>query len=428
MDFTWPYGTSEQSFNLPDRQLLEVVEGARPVPLPDLREALRQAVMQPVASPPLNEVVRPGQRVLILAPDHHRLWLQARVWMPLVVDELNGCGIPDSDLEILVATGTHEQLGPKELRDIFGEELPGRLRISVHDSRDPAQLTHIGESEAGTPIWVNRRALDAERLIFTGGVVSHAFAGFSGGRKAVVPGISGMETIQANHRRALSPEPGGGVHPMAVPGLLDGNPVSEDMEDIASRLHPCFMVNFSVNETGEFLGVFAGHWKEAHRRGCEFVDSAFRVPVLKRGDIVLASRGGHPLDLTFYQAFQSNANAQAALRPGGVLIMVGQCSEGLGSSGFREWFDLGSVEAIEDRLRAAFTVPGFVVYRAAVLARKVGRLILVSGLDPEMVRRIGVVPHLTIESALEEAWSVIPGGKVLCMPHASQTIPDIAGE
>ncbi len=274
---------------------------------------------------------------------------------------------------------------------------------------------------------MNRRALAADRLIFTGGVVSHAFAGFSGGRKAVVPGISGMQTVLANHRLALSPERGGGVHPLAAPGVLDGNPVSEDMEDIAARLDPCFIVNFAVGESGEFLGVFAGHWREAHRRGCEFVDSSFRVPVRERGDIVLASRGGHPMDLTFYQAFQSNANAQAALRKDGALIMVGQCSEGLGSYDFRQWFDLGSVEAIEERLRAAFTVPGFVVYRAAVLARKVARLILVSDLDPDLVRRIGVAPHRTIEAALEEAWSVIPDGKVLCMPHASQTIPDIAG-
>jgi nickel-dependent lactate racemase len=214
---------------------------------------------------------------------------------------------------------------------------------------------------------------------------------------------------------------------MAVPGVLDGNPVSEDMEDIASRLDPCFLINFAVGESGGFLGVFAGHWREAHRRGCEFVEGSFRVPVRERADIVLASRGGHPMDLSFYQAFQSNANALAALEEGGVLIMVGQCSEGLGSYDFQQWFELGSVEAIEEQLRASFTVPGFVVYRAAVLARKVARLILVSDLDPELVRRIGVVPHATIRSALEEAWSVLPEGKVLCMPHASQTIPDIAG-
>ncbi len=427
MELRWPYGRGEQRFEIPDGQLLEVVEGIRLRPLPDLREALGAAVRGPIASPPLSEVVRAGQRVLIVSPDYHRLWVRAGAWMPMLADELNRCGVPDSDIEILVATGTHQRPGPAELREILGGDLPERLRVHVHDARDPDRLAYLGESRAGTPILLNRLALAADRLILTGGIVSHAFAGFSGGRKAVVPGISGMETIMANHRRALSPEGGGGVHPRAAPGLLEGNPVSEDMEDIACRLDPCFIVNFAVSEAGEFLGVFAGHWREAHRRGCAFVEDAFRVPVRERGDVVLASRGGHPMDLTFYQAFQSNANAQAALREGGVLIMVGQCSEGLGSRDLRKWFELGSLEAIEEELRASFTVPGFVVYRAAALARRVARLILVSDLDPELVRRIGVVPHPTIRSALDEAWSVIPGGRVLCMPHASQTIPDIAG-
>ncbi len=424
MKFIWPYGESEQPFEIPDHLWMGAVEGERLAPLPDLKEALAQAVSRPVASPPLGEVIRPGQKVVVVTPDSHRLWVKAHVWMPMLVAELNRAGVRDSDIELLVATGTHQQLGYRGLREIFGECLPERLRISVHDARDPGQLVRLGHSAAGTPILVNRKALQADRLIFTGGIVSHAFAGFSGGRKAVVPGISGMDTILANHRLALSPERGGGVHPGAVPGRLDGNPVSEDMEDIASRLDPSFIVNFVVSETGDFLGVFAGHWKEAHRRGCEFVSTSFRVPVRQRADIVLASRGGHPMDLTFYQAFQSNANARAALTENGVMIMVGLCSNGLGSYEFGRWFDLGSVEAIEDVLRDDFTVPGFVVYRAAVLARQVRRLILVSGLDPELVRRIGVSPHATITSALEEAWSLIPGGGVLCMPHASQTIPD----
>lgn len=425
MDFIWPYGESEQRFEILDRLLLGSVEGERIAPLPDLRESLHEAVSSPVASRPLNEVVHPGERVLVLAPDSHRLWVKARVWMPMVVAELNRAGVRDADIELLVATGTHQRVGYRGKMDIFGDRLPGRLRVSVHDARDPGQLAYIGRSVAGTPMWVNRRALAADKIIFTGGIVSHAFAGFSGGRKMVVPGISGMPTILANHRRALSPKRGGGVHPGAVPGLLDGNPVSEDMEDVASRLNPSFIINFVVSESGDFLGVFAGHWKEAHRRGCAFVEDAFRMPVAQKADIVLASRGGYPMDLTFYQAFQSNANAQAALKKDGVLIMVGQCSGGLGSDEFARWFDLGSLEAIEETLREDFTVPGFVVYRAAVLARKMRRLILVSDLDPALVSRIGVVPHATIQSALKEAWSLIPAGRVLCMPHASQTIPDI---
>lgn len=423
MRFRWPFGRTEQSFEVPERLLVGSVEGERVPPLPDLQRALRTALKEPVGSPPLFHLFRPGDRVLVVVPDFHRMWVRTPVWLPLLLNELNRSGVNDRDLELLVATGTHPRPSWEELREMLGEKLMSRVRVSVHDARDPAGLVRLGESAAGTPIYLNRLALGGRKVILTGGVVPHAFAGFGGGRKAVVPGIAGMRTILANHRLALHPRRGGGIHPRAAPGVLEGNPVSEDMEDIAARLSPSFIVNFALSEEGEFLRVFAGQWREAHRAGCRFVEEAFRVPVRERGDIVVASRGGHPMDLTFYQAFQSYANAQAALKPGGVLIMVGECSEGVGGYDFEKWFDLGSAEAIEEELRREFTVPGFVVYRAALLARRVRRLILVSGLPPETVRRIGITPHSNIADALREAWSLIPEGKVILMPHASQTIP-----
>ncbi len=298
-----------------------------------------------------------------------------------------------------------------------------RIKVVIHDPHDHSQLVYLGKSRAGTPIWLNRQILFADKIILTGGIVSHAFAGYGGGRKAVIPGISGMKTILANHRLALSKYPGGGIDEKAQPGVVSGNPVSEDMIDIASRISPDFLVNFVVSESGEFIKVFAGHWIKAHLKGCDYVSRIFRVPLEQKADIVVASRGGYPMDLTFYQAFQSNANAQAALKEGGILIMVGRCSEGLGPYEFHHWFDLGSPESIEERLRENFTVPGFVVYRAALLAKKVRCLMLVSGLDADLVKRIGIVPHSTIQNALEEAQSLLPQGKILLMPHASQTIP-----
>ncbi len=425
MRFAWPFGGTEQSFEVPDRLLLETVTGERVPPLSDLGGALRGALEKPVASPHFRQLFRPGDKVLAVVPDYHRMWVRTSAWLPLLLNELNRAGVSDRDIELLVATGTHPRPSWKELLEMLGERVMGRVRVSVHDARDPAGLARMGESAAGTPIHINRLALSGRRVILTGGVVPHAFAGFGGGRKAVVPGIAGMRTILANHRLALHPQKGGGIHPLAAPGVLDGNPVSEDMEDIASRINPSFIVNFALSEEGDFLGVFAGHWKEAHRAGCRFVEEAFRVPVRGKADIVVASRGGHPMDLTFYQAFQSHANAQAVLKPGGVLIMVGECSEGVGGYDFERWFDLGGPEAIEEELRREFTVPGFVVYRAALLARRVRRLILVSGLPPETVRRIGITPHPTIDCALREAWSLLPEGEVTLMPHASQTIPSL---
>ena len=425
MKVTWDYGKGHQEFEVPDGSYMGTVEGTAVSPLPDLRSALFRALEEPIASPPLADLVRAGERVAVACPDFHRLWTRSRLWLPMLLGYLNRCGIRDRDMTVIVANGTHAPPSYDQLKMILGNRFPPGVRVVSHDARDDSSLAYLGKTTAGTPLWVNRHALEADHLILTGAVVPHTFAGFGGGRKAVVPGLSGMKTILANHRRALSEIPGEGIHPRAAPGVLEGNPVHEDMLEAARMVGPRFIVNFVLSEQGDFLGVFAGHLEAAHRQACEFVSRAFQVRIPARADIVVASRGGYPMDLTFYQAFQSYANARAALREDGrgVLILVGECSQGLGPYEFQRWFALGGAEEIERELRREFTVPGFVVYRAALLHRQAGKVMLVSGLDPELVRRIGVIPHRTVGDALREALEYMPEGKVLLMPHASQTIP-----
>lgn len=425
MKFTWGFGKGEQEFEVPDHLYLGSLEGVAVEPLPDLREALEEALQDPIGSLPLAELVQPGDSVAIACPDFHRLWVQSRRWLPLVAQALNRAGIANRDITVVIANGTHGKPGYDGIKAIVGDDFPHDIRIVNHECGDPAVLHYLGKTPYGTPVWVNRYAAAADHVILTGAVVPHTFAGYGGGRKAVLPGISGLSTILANHSRALSDEPGGGTHPMARPGVLAGNPVHEDMLAAARLLGPRFIVNFALSEEGEFLGVFAGDLVRAHQKGCAFVSEAFRVETPARGDIVVASRGGFPMDLTFYQAFQSNANARAALREDGdgVLIMVGECTDGLGPYEFHHWFDLGGADEIEAELRRAFTVSGFVVFRAALLHRQAKKVMLVSSLDPEVVSRIGIVPHASISEALRDAMDTAPGGKVLLMPHASQTIP-----
>ncbi len=425
MKFSWGFGKGEMEFEVPDRLYQGSVEGVAIEPLPALGAALDEALERPIGSPPLAELVRPGDRVAVACPDYHRLWVQPRRWLPLVVRALNRAGIRNRDITVIIANGTHGAPSYAGIRAIVGEGFPHDIRVVNHDARDPSMLRFLGKTPYGTPVWVNRFAVEADHVVLTGAVVPHTFAGFGGGRKAVLPGMSGIATILANHGRALSDTPGGGTHPMARPGVLDGNPVHEDMLATARMLGPRFIVNFALSEEGDFLGVFAGDLEEAHERGCAFVSEAFRVEIPARADIVIASRGGFPMDLTFYQAFQSNANARAALRGDGegVLIMVGECSQGLGPYEFHRWFDLGGADEIEAELRRDFTVAGFVVFRAALLHRQAKKVMLVSCLEPDVVRRIGIVPHVSIAEALEEALETAPDGKVLLMPHASQTIP-----
>lgn len=425
MKFTWGFGRGEMEFEVPDHLYLGSVEGVTVEPLPDLEAALDEALAGPIGSPPLAELVQPGDTIAIACPDFHRLWVRARRWLPLVVRALNRAGIPNRDITVIIANGTHGMPTYEGIKAIVGDDFPHDIRVVNHDARDPSMLRYLGKTPYGTPVWINRYSLEADHVILTGAVVPHTFAGYGGGRKAVLPGMSGLATILANHSRALSDVPGGGTHPMARPGVLTGNPVHEDMLATARMLGPRFIVNFALSEEGDFLGVFAGDLAEAHERGCDFVSKAFQVEIPSKGNIVIASRGGFPMDLTFYQAFQSNANARAALREDGegVLIMVGECSDGLGPYEFNRWFDLGGADDIEAELRRNFTVAGFVVFRAALLYRQAKKVMLVSCLEPEVVSRIGIIPHTSIAEALREALDTVPDGKVLLMPHASQTIP-----
>jgi nickel-dependent lactate racemase len=427
MKFSWAFGKTEMEFEIPERLYLGTVEGVATRPLTDLGEALDAALSKPIGSPALKELVRPGDRVAVACPDFHRLWLRSRRWLPLVLCHLNRAGVHNRDITVIIANGTHSPPDYAGIADILGEDFPWDVRVVNHNARDISQLRYLGRTAFGTPLWINRHALEADHVILTGGIVPHAFAGFGGGRKAVVPGMSGLKTVLANHSRALSQVDGEGTHPSARPGVLEGNPVHEDMLAAARMLGPRFMVNFVLSEEGEFLGVFAGDLEKAHEKGCAFVEEAFRVDIPARADIVLASRGGYPMDLTFYQAFQASANAMAALRGDGqgVLIMVGECSDGLGPYEFQRWFGLGGDTQIEKELRREFTVAGFVVYRAALLHRAARRVILVSGLDPRVVSRIGIIPCSSIKEAVDTAFQEISQGKVLLMPHASQTIPSL---
>ncbi len=212
MKFAWGFGKGEMEFEVPDDLYLGTVEGVAVQPLPDLEAALEEALEHPIASPPLAETVQPGDRVAIACPDYHRLWVQARRWLPLVVRALNRAGIPDRDITVIIANGTHGKPSYRGMQDILGEDFPPGVKVVNHDARDPSMLCYLGKTPYGTPVWVNRHAVEADHVILTGAVVPHTFAGFGGGRKAVLPGMSGISTILANHSRALSDTVGGGTH------------------------------------------------------------------------------------------------------------------------------------------------------------------------------------------------------------------------
>jgi nickel-dependent lactate racemase len=393
-----PYGCSHLEVDLPEENLLGVLT-PRAVQLPpNAPDAIRQALAAPIASPPLRDILRPGERVTIIASDITRV-TRSEVVLPVLVDEIAACGVRDQDITILFAMGFHRAHTPEEQRRLVGDALADRLRLVDHDAFDAAQNVLIGTTSRGTPVEVNRIATEADHVILTGAITYHYFAGFTGGRKALIPGVTSFATLSRNHCLVLNPEPGAGIHPDAANGRLDGNPVHEDMIEAAAMVGPTFLVNVVCDPAHEIAGVFAGDWVEAHRRGAAFLDEYHRVEIAAPADLAIVGCGGMPRDINMIQSHKAIANSFPAVRPGGVMILLAQCPDGIGSSDFYDWCRLGSLATIEERLRQEYRVHGQTAHATLRKAQQI-RIIMVSDLDPAVIEHMGMTPAPDLPAAL----------------------------
>ncbi|MEW6189404.1 MAG: nickel-dependent lactate racemase [Actinomycetota bacterium] len=379
------YGHQKIEFSIGDENLLGVIQAKKMSPLPNPRDF-----------PPLSEIVSPGESVAILVSDKTRA-AKSDLILPLLLDELNSSGVPDEDIFITFATGTHPKHTREEQRQIVGEEVFERVSLYDHDCHDRNNLKYVGTTSRGTKVELNRQVLEADRIILTGTIVYHYFAGFGGGRKSILPGIASFETIQSNHRLVLNPNEG--RNPLARTGILNGNPVHEDMIEAASMVNPDFLCNVVLNDDGELSGIFTGHWRRAHEKGCHFVDEHCRIKVGEKADLVVVSCGGHPMDVNFAQSHKAMDNASFVLRDGGVMILLAECGEDYPSPEYREWLKYRCKEEIEEVLREEFSIPGHTIYSAMEKAEKF-HIILVTELNTDDVHHLGMTPASSIEEAL----------------------------
>lgn len=376
-----------------------------------------------MSSAPLKECARGAHDATIVVSDHTRE-TAIRDVLPPVLDRLRGAGIPTDKISVLVAYGNHTSVGDDAIRAMLGR-LPRGVRVLHHDSSDAAGLVALGKLPSRKTFAVNSHAARAQMLVITGAITFHYHAGFTGGRKALLPGLAARANILENHARTLSSE---GRDPRCQPGMMDGNPVSEEMEHaarlIAGRLGRApFLVNTVLTESGSLAAVFAGDLFEAHRRGAAFVGERFRVGVSPRYDVALASAGGSPRDATFYQAHKAFDHAARAVRDGGVVVLAAECPQGAGK-GFMEWFAYGTYEGHLSALRNRFAVPG---QTALALRQKLGRIrgILVSRMNEADVVRMGLVPAHTLKDAFAAAREMAGCRRLraCAMPHASTVLP-----
>jgi nickel-dependent lactate racemase len=409
------YGRGEVCFSVdPALVKTELRIKERPV-LADPAAAVQKAIRSPIGTKPLRDLVKPGETVVFIVNDPTRV-ANSHVFMPVLVEELNRAGIPDEDMWIVFSLGTHRNMTPEEMAEEVGPAVAERLRMYNSEARDTEQFEYRGTTSRGTPVYFNKRVTRADHIICTGSIVYHYFAGFGGGRKAMLPGVASYETIRQNHRFMLDPDAG--------MGKLDGNPAYEDQIEGVEMCRPSFLLNVVLNEKREFLGVFAGDYIQAHREACRLVEEVYGTKLDEPADLVIASCGGYPKDINVYQLQKTMDNAWLAVREGGVVIIVGECVEGSGSALYEEWMhSYPTPEKIEEMLRENFDIGAHKAYTVTRLMKK-AEFILVSGLDPSFSRELLFTPARDVDEALALARKKVgEAPRIVLMPQGSLTVP-----
>ena len=421
------YGQEEFEVHLPPELIAAELEPNR-IDLPQRTPAehIRWALDHPIDSAPLKELVRAGEKVCIVISDVTRRWQSPETYLPILVAELESAGIRDEDILILSATGTHRRQTREEQIGLVTQAVYDRVRVEDHQCTEEENLAYVGTTSRGTPVWLDKRALECDHILLTGGVVFHFMAGYGGGRKSILPGISGRETIMKNHNLALNPGLGSGSNPnVRSANMNDTNPVHADMMEACSMVNPTFLVNVVVNDDQEIIAAFAGNWITAHQAACDLVDRMYGVPMREKTPLVIASAGGYPKDLNFYQTIKTLCNAREVVEDGGTIILVTKSEEGYGSADTeKQVAGYPTMVEREKALRADFSIGAFIGYLFAECA-ETHHMIAVTSMDQKDFGTAKIHVVRTLDEALELSRQ-LNGGKDLratLLPHGANTLP-----
>ena len=412
----FPYGKETISCNLSDDVLLGVLQPQLHHYAPNMSELalVEQAMGNPIGTPALRELAKGKRNVVIIASDHTRP-VPSKVILPPMLAEIRQ-GNPEAEITILIATGCHRETTLQELTDKFGPEIVENEKIVVHDCDDAANLVSIGTLPSGGELRINRLAVEADLLLAEGFIEPHFFAGFSGGRKSVLPGIAARETVLANHCSEFI------AHPKARTGILEGNPIHADMLWAAKRAGLAYIVNVVLDGKKKVIYAVAGDPEQAHAAGCEFLLGQCKAEP-KQADVVITTNGGYPLDQNVYQAVKGMTAAEATVKEGGVIIMLAKSGDGHGGEAFyRQLSEEPDIQKTMDVFLARGrneTVPDQWQTQIFLRVLKRARVLYLSEMPDDMVRAMHMTPIHSVEEGLCVA------RKLLGNPNATVTaIPD----
>lgn len=415
MELEFGFGTGKQVVTLPEENLMGVLTANKvEYDLTGSAEVAR-ALEAPIGAPDLSQVVHPGEKIAIVTSDITR---PCPTWhiMPPLLDKLYAAGVKAEDITLVFALGSHRHHTEAEMEHLAGER--AYKEIKCVDST-PDDCIHMGVTKVGTPVDISRVVAEADRRICLGNIEYHYFAGYSGGAKAIMPGVSTRTAIQVNHRMMVREE--------AHAGKLEGNPIREDIEEAAAICGVDYIVNVVLDEHKNIIKAVAGDVTKAHREGCRFLDKTYLKLLDQKADIVLVSQGGAPKDLNLYQTQKALDNAKHAVRDGGVIILMGSCKEGLGEKTFQTWImEAKTHKDLIERVQSNFQLGGHKAAAIAMVLEKAD-VYLVSEMPDELTRKCFLTPFHSAQEALDAAFAKLgKDATVLAMPYGGSTLPQLA--
>lgn len=414
MQITLAYGKTGLPVQFPDDTT--VLRPAFVPGLPDEAGALRETLRRPLGCPPLHKMVHPTDRVVIVFSDLTRPMPNERV-LPLLLEEL--AHVPREQITLLNALATHRPQTETELEVMLGAEIAPNYTIVQHDAWDKQGLVYVGQTRSEHPVWLNRAYVEADVRIVTGFIEPHFFAGFSGGPKAVLPGVAGAETVWANHSAAMI------AHSKATWCVTAGNPIYEEITQAAALAPPTFCLNVALNSKKVITDAWAGDWQQVHAAGCQTVGARALVPVKAPFDVVVTTNAGYPLDLNLYQAVKGMSTAARVVRPGGAIVVAAECWDGIPDHGnYKELlWTAGSPQALLERIAQ----PGFFrqdqweAQIQALIQLKADVYLYSDGLSDEEIRRAWLTPCRDIAATVPELCAHY-GPRVGVLPEGPQTV------
>jgi len=418
-EYRFRYGDGEVVIPLDEGQVLGELHGNHVPAAASIPDTLRAALENPIGLPPLRQWTKPGERVALVISDMSRFWMRQDKVIPPLVDYLRDeCGIPEDHVTIIVANGTHDGGDEKELRTLVTDSVYDRVRVVNHDCL-AKDLVYLGTTAHDTPVWINAEAAHADRVICLGACTHHVMAGFGGGRKSILPGISGMETICHNHAYSLDP-----ACLMSNPRIGNGkvkdNPLNDDMCEAAAMVPQLYMVNLVMNAEMQLAEIYAGHYLTSWQKACEAVDRIYRVAVPEKADAIIASCGGFPKDMSLYQGTKTIDNVETGLKPGGTLILLIEARDGGGPAEYFGWIDDLLGGTMEKRLREHFTVPGYIFLLNCEQAHRYNILMLTS-VPQETVAPMGLKAFSDVDELMKAAH--LEGKSLYVIPNGSTVVP-----